>query len=134
MMKSQTSSRPELRDVAAIVDGLSGERCSPESYVEMQEQRERARRAGRFIAGPIPVDWMARALRLKASAGKVGVVLFFQRGLCGRDEFRIEPARFRELDIDKSTRRRGLLALEEVGLIAVQREPGRSPVVTILDL
>lgn len=125
--------KPNLAGVAKVVEASTGREYTPGEYEKRRNEREQSRLCRRFIKGPIPVPWMARANRLrKPSAAKVAVALFYQRGLCNRDEFKIEPARFVELNIDELTRRRGLAELERSGLITVQRWAGRSPVVAMI--
>lgn len=122
-----------LDGVAKVFDGRTGREYESGEYKERRSKREQSRVQGRFIKGPIPIPWVARAIRLrKPSAIKVAVALFYQRGLCSSNEFKIEPARFLELNVDELTRRRGLVELERSGLITVQRWAGRSPVVAMI--
>ena len=127
--------KPNLDGVAKVIEARTGLEYEPGEYERRRSDREQFRMHGRFIKGPIPVLWIAEAFRLrKPSAGKVAVALFYHRGLCAKDEFKIEPARFRELGIDESTRRRGMAELELAGLISVRRKPGRAPSVSMLRL
>lgn len=123
----------DFEGVSTIIDGRTGREYSPGEYTEHRRRQERSRLCRRFIKGPIPVAWMASAIRLRgSSATKVAVALFYQRGLRKDDEFRIEPARFRELGIDDTARRRGLKQLKSAGLIEVTQRPGQSHVITMV--
>lgn len=125
--------KPNLDGVAKVVEASTGREYTPGAYEKSRSEREQSRLCRRFIKGPIPVGWLASVMRLrKPSAVKVAIALFYQRGLCKSDEFKIEPARFSELNIDELTRRRGLAELERWGLIAVKRRPGQSPDVAMI--
>lgn len=126
--------RPPNRDaISSVVDGLTGREYSRAEFERLQSYRKFTRLLPRFVKGPIPVPWMARAFRLRtASAWKVALGLFYQRGLAGGDTFKLEPARFLELGIDETARRRGLKALAREGLIHLQGSPGACPVVTLI--
>jgi len=82
----------------------------------------------RFVRGPIPIPWLVTAFTLTPSALKCAIALFYQRGLSGSDEFKIEPKRFRELGIDDTARRRGLRELEEHRLVRLAKGQSKSPV------
>jgi len=126
--------KTNLKGVARIVDRRTGSVFSPEAYEQHHSERRTARARERFIKGPIPVHWIAQAFSLTPSAGKCAVALFYQRGLSRRDEFKIEPSRFVELGVDKTARHRGLLELEQAGLIACQRQKSKTPVVRLIGL
>lgn len=126
--------KPNLDGVANVIDGRTGSVLTPGIYEQRQRMRQKARIRKRFIKGPIPVPWMAKAFSLTPSAEKCAVALCYQRGLYRKDEFKIEPARFRELGIDETARRRGLNELERAGLISLQKRASKTPVVKLIGL
>jgi len=123
---------PNLDDVSHVIDGRTGSILAPREYEQQQRQRKQIRIHQRFIKGPIPVPWMAEAFALTPSAAKCALALYYQLGLSGSDEFKIEPARFRELAIDDTARRRGLRDLEKAGLIRLQKQTSKSPTIKMI--
>ena len=97
-------------------------------------EAEQARHPLHFIRGPLPVSWLAAAVRAGGSAPAVGLVLWYCRGLQrGAPRVRLAPARVRELGLSDDAARRGLGALEHAGLVIVERARGKAPFVTIVD-
>ncbi len=90
-----------------------------------------------FIKGPIPHAWIALACRLPGAGLHVAITYRFYRG---RFRFKRRGRHWGLPDVAKGLRisddsaRRGLHAAELAGLLAVGREPGRKPGVSILDL
>jgi hypothetical protein len=123
---------PDHKEISYVVDGRTGEAFSPAEYAQRSQDQVEAKMSQRFIKGPIPLPWLVPAFALTPSALKCALALFYQRGLSGSDEFKVEPKRFRELGIDDTARRRGLRELEEHGLIRLNKEQSKSPVVCIL--
>lgn len=87
----------------------------------------------RYIKGPIPFDWMAKAASISKSAAKTALVLWFLRGLTRERRFRLVPARCREFGLDEKAKARGLKSLQEAGLIEVTANRGAAPFVEILE-
>lgn len=122
-----------LKDVAVVVDGLTGHEFSLKEYERRVLQASESRKRARFIMGPIPVQWLERVIKMgKPSALSTGIALFDLRGLNQSDTFKIEPARFKELGIGETARRRGLRDLVSIGAIKLESRPGRAPVVSLL--
>ncbi|MDF1659430.1 MAG: hypothetical protein P1U58_17575 [Verrucomicrobiales bacterium] len=126
-----THEKPNHDDVTHIVDGRTGSVFTPREYEQRQRERQEVRMRWRFIKGPIPVPWIAKAFSLTPSAEKCAVALCYQRGLCRKHEFKIEPARFRELGIDDTARHRGLRALDQASLIRLQKQTSKTPAVEL---
>ncbi|MFT5467534.1 MAG: hypothetical protein ACI8UO_002638 [Verrucomicrobiales bacterium] len=124
----------QVDGVSRIVDCMTGLDHEPSEYAASHRRCEVARLKGRFIKGPIPITWMSRALLRKPSALKVAIALFYQRGLCGADKFKVEPARFRELGVNETARHRGLKELERAGLIGVEQRAGQAPIVRMMEV
>lgn len=80
----------------------------------------------------MPLEWAARAARLPGKSMQVGLALWF---VAGKVQTRcvsltnVEGSRF---GLERSSKYRGLVWLEEAGLIEVERKLGRSPIVTLL--
>ena len=87
---------------------------------------------GKFIAGPIDVDWLSQARKLGVTALWVGIVLWFFRGLKRSDSFIVSNVAMKGLGILPDAKRRALRALEKAGLITVERREKRSPCVTLV--
>lgn len=86
-----------------------------------------------FLKGPIPGEWLKRAL-CHPSAIKAALVLWF---LAGRDKSReVRPTHTEwwRFGVLPRTGSRGITALERAGLVRVDRHRGRCPIVTLLDV
>ena len=95
-------------------------------------KRTPRRKLGMFLKGPIPWPWLEQAARLPGQALAMGLVAWHLKGLKKSDTFRMEPSKARSLGMSPRVARRGLKALEDAGLVAVDRHRGRSPTVTVL--
>jgi hypothetical protein len=86
-----------------------------------------------FIKGPIPGGWLVRASGLSGRALRVGLVLWYLAGL--KKSRTVKPTWdvWRLFELCPDAGRRGLLVLEQAGLIEVERAPGCCPEVTILE-
>ena len=83
---------------------------------------------------PIPWIWWHRACALPGRALRVAVALWFQGGWLGnRAEFPFDLSRWESLGLTRFSAGRGVQSLEAARLISVERRPGRSPVVMVLD-
>jgi hypothetical protein len=115
-----------LRIPAALVGDVDSRRRPP-----------RHRPGDPFIKGPIPYAWMASACRLPGAGLHVAMSYRFYGG---RFRFKRRGLRWglpdvaKGLGISPDSARRGLHAAELVGLLAVEREPGCKPSVSVLDL
>jgi hypothetical protein len=90
--------------------------------------------SGRFVRGPIKWDWLCTAGRLPGRALHVAMELFFEYGVSHQSTVTLSYKRLEEMGVDRFAARRGLRALEEVGLVTVVRRRGCSPVVTLFGL
>ncbi len=123
----------DLDGVATVIDGLTGAEYSAEDYRARSSAENYRRKGARFIKGPLPVSAIAAAARKSPAALQAALVLFFLHGLTGKRRFKAEPARFDELGISRKSRQRGLQALQEIGLITLERRNGCSLEVVLLD-
>jgi len=94
----------------------------------------RARREGRFLKGPVPWPWLARAMKLPGKALAVGLMLWLQRGLTGRRTVHFCLTSATTDGIPATTARRAVRELEAAGLVSVRRKPGRGLEVILLDV
>jgi len=88
----------------------------------------------KFLKGPIPLNWLAEAGQLRGKALHVAIVLWFQAGLKCLRTVKLSNAVMKRFGVDRYAAYRGLKALENAGLVSVERHAGRLPVVTILDV
>ena len=87
-----------------------------------------------FLKGPIPGVWLSRATGLSGRAVKVGLALWYLAGLTKTRTVKPTWAVWRKFSLSPDAGRHGLAALEEAGLVTVERHRGRCPMVTILEL
>ena len=90
----------------------------------------RHRQGERFLKGPIPWAWLARAMALPGKAVHVGIAVWMAAGIARNGLIAVNLSR---LPIGRSAASRGLAALERAGLVSVQRTAGRKPLVTVLE-
>lgn len=87
----------------------------------------------KFIKGPIPFDWIAKANALPGKAGPVGLGLWFLVGVKRTHIFKLS----REIEILAGCKRKAvanaIIQLEKAGLIIVSRQNGARPTVQILN-
>src|SRR5262249_44395259 len=101
--------------------------------VRQKRHRGRPRKADRFLKGPVPWSWLARAMAMAGEALAVGVGLWLRRGIMGRAAVPFCLAHAVAEGIPRSTAHRALGELEQAGLVAVRRRPGCGYEVTLLD-
>lgn len=87
----------------------------------------------RFLRGPIPWAWIARAANLPGASLKVGLALWRLSGAMKSRTVRLASSEVVVLGVSKSAKARALAALASDGLIAIAQTQGRMPIVTILD-
>jgi len=88
----------------------------------------------KFLKGPIPLNWLAKAAQLPGKACQISVVLWFLAGLNKNQTVALSNKWLREFGVSRYAQYRGLKALEEANLVTVNRHVGRNPTVTILGL
>lgn len=90
-----------------------------------------------FLKGPIPGSWLVRVFSLPARTSgralRVGLALWYLAGV--KKSRIVKPTwdTWRRFGLSPDAGRRGLVNLERVALVAVDRQPGCCPVVTIQD-
>ncbi len=93
----------------------------------------RHRRGEMFLRGPIPLDWLAIASKLGGKSLHVGIALWFFAGIKRRRSVPLNLSQSERFGFDRFSGSRALTALEQAGLVRLERYPGRKPVVTILE-
>lgn len=93
----------------------------------------RARLKGKFLAGPIPLDWILAAMALPGRALDAGVIIWFEYGCTKRRTVKLPLSRLTHVGIKEGAARRGLRSLAKAGLISIEHAPGRGLQVTLLD-
>ena len=88
----------------------------------------------RPLYGPMPWAWWLPASRLPGKSLHVGAVCWLLAGWERSADFELALDQWAEFGLSRFSASRGLEALEGAGLVSVARSPGRSPVVTILDV
>jgi hypothetical protein len=121
-----------------IWDRRSGKYVVMDQFVETDARESAgietkpAPNSNRFLKGPIPWDWIIRASGLPGPALTIGLCLWRLKGATRKDTVALGNAELRPFGIDRAAKSRGLAALEKVGLIKVDRNPGRWSNITLL--
>lgn len=88
--------------------------------------------AGRFIKGPIPLDWIGRAACLPGKTLHVALALQYLTGLQKTHTVKLGAKALATLGVARDAKYEALDRLQNAGLITVERSRGRAPVVTML--
>lgn len=108
----------------------------PEQLSDASRRRRQAhtqRRVEKFLKGPIPLWWMERAAVLPGKALIVGLVIWFWSGVTWpQKDIAVTDQRLQPFGVDRKARYRAIAALEEAGLIQVERRRGRCPRATLV--
>ena len=88
-------------------------------------------KGGRFIKGPIPLDWIEVAIPLGRKAINVAMAIWYCYGFKHETEIKLTPTKLKPFRVTTETARTILHKFEAAGLVSVDRKQGRSPLVTI---
>ena len=88
---------------------------------------------GEFVQGPLPLAWLGPAAKLPGKALHVALAICFEQGRRKRPEFRLTSAILGRFGVGRKAAYAGLAALEEAGLVTVQRRQGKNPVIRLLN-
>ena len=102
-----------------------------ERPVALAERRESPRSREPFVKGPIPLWWLTSAARLPGKALAVGVALWYRAGLKKSRTVRGSWRLWDSFGVGRTAVYRSLRQLEDAGLIRVERQNGKNPVITI---
>ncbi len=87
------------------------------------------RQWGRYIKGPLQLDWFIKAAQLPGKSLHVGLALWYQAGLTRSTEVRCPMSMLtKQMGVSRHSVYRALIALEKALLMTVERHPGRKPV------
>jgi hypothetical protein len=89
--------------------------------------------SARFLKGRIPWNWVVRAAQLGRNSLIIGLCLWRLKGATGKNTIFLSNSEVEPFQIDRAAKSRALRALEEAGLIAVKRQPGRWLIITLLN-
>ena len=78
------------------------------------------------------MGWLEQAGALGRAALATAIVLWFLRGLRGQMTIRLSHRRLARFHVGRHVAYRALKKLEAVGLVRLQRHPGRCPVVALV--
>ena len=98
-----------------------------------QSKPPRPKAGTRFLRGPIPLDWLSRAAALPGRSLHVAIAVWFMAGLKKTSMVPVSNITSLQFGLDRNAKYRALEWLEHANLIAVERRPGRAPIVTILE-
>jgi hypothetical protein len=94
--------------------------------------RRPAAAANYFPKGPISLAWLAMAAKLPGKALHVGMLLWFLKGLRRSSVVSLTSSWLNTFGVQRVSAYRALQALEGAGLVAVLRQRGKAPVVTLV--
>lgn len=86
---------------------------------------------GKFLRGPVPLDWLLQAAKLPGRAFHVDVALWCLDGFNRTRTVQLKPSVIRELGMDRHASYRSLDKLEAAGLLSVVHKRGAAPMLTL---
>jgi len=92
------------------------------------------RKKGKFLKGPVPLDWLQCAGHLPGKALHVGIALQFLFGVHQSSEVKFSYSLAETFGVKRHAAYRALKALEQTGLIKTERKNGKSPRVQLLEM
>ena len=102
---------------------------------ETRKPPPKHRQGERFLKGPIPLDWLAKAGQQKGHALHVSIALWHEAGVQKNAIVKVPSKLTAEMGAGRHAKYSGLEALERAGLVRViERRRGCSPVVEILSV
>ena len=93
--------------------------------------RTRSHPTARFFKGPIPLLRLAIAARLPGKALAVYLAIVHRRDLTHEPTVTLPSTLLREFGVDRDSKARALRALEDAGLVQVERTDGRAARITL---
>ena len=103
-------------------------------YVREVKPRKKKRTRGRFLRGPVPMDWIAQAHGCGGKAGLMGIVLWHLAGMKNAHTVIVTNVEVARWGMDRFAKGRALKALAGAELITIKQTGKRSPLVTILNI
>jgi hypothetical protein len=87
---------------------------------------------GRFLKGPVPLVWLQTAAALPGKTLHIAIVLWYRAGLTGSMTVKLGSQDLEAMGVARDAKYSGLDRLQAAGLISIDRQRGRAPVVTLL--
>lgn len=115
----------------ALPDGLRPEPAPTKEKVVDKASRKRI--TGRFLRGPIPLEWLMKASQLSGQALHVAIAIWFLTGVKNTNSVKLSNKLLSEFGVNRYSKRRALRQLTSADLISVEQGRGKSPVVTVLE-
>jgi hypothetical protein len=109
------------------VPGILERRIVSATTAKLTQQR-----SDRYLRGPVPLAWLQAAARLPGQALQVGLALWFLVGVTKSATVPLTSVQLAGFGVDRSTKRRALIALAGAGLITMDQVSGRNPVITVI--
>ena len=85
-----------------------------------------------FLRGPIPLNWLTACNDMSGKTIMAALAIWWQAGMHGRQNVKLTTSGLQALGVDRKAKDRALAALEEAGLIAVTRQRGRNPLISLI--
>ena len=86
-----------------------------------------------FLKGPIPWHWIIRASKLPGKALIVGLCLWRLKGATKKNAIPLSNVELEPFGVDRAAQSRALAALEQAGLISIERHRGRWSIITLVE-
>ena len=118
-------------DLSSLPDHLLPSiRVDTPELLEMRRRRAERKRRGKFVLGPIWLDWIGVCQQVNPGALALALGIRAYAKMRG-GAAPVGAALGRQVGLDPRQRRRALAALEAAGLVRVERRPGNAPLVTV---
>jgi len=88
----------------------------------------------KFLKGPIPLNWISKAIQLSGSVWPVSTAIWYLVGLTHSPTVKLTQATLNLFGISRYSKYRALDELETAGLICVISKRGKNPLITVLDV
>ena len=86
-----------------------------------------------FLKGPVPLNWLAAAAALPGKTLHVGIAIWLAYGVLKKRRFPFTPKWHQRFSIGPRALRQSLQRLQAANLVRIERRPGSSPIITLLD-
>jgi hypothetical protein len=116
----------------ALPNGLRPASTSTKNEVVV-EKASRKRITGRFLRGPIPLEWLMKAGQQSGQALHVAIAIWFLTGVKNTNSVQVSNKLLSKFGVNRYSKRRALKQLSNAKLISVEQGRGKSPVVTVLE-
>jgi DNA-binding transcriptional ArsR family regulator len=85
-----------------------------------------------FLRGPIPPNWLTACNDMSGKTIMAALAIWWQAGMHGRSNVKLTTSGLKRFGVDRKAKDRALATLEEAGLVTVQRQKGRNPLITLV--